>query len=120
MAIATWSIKPENEILDTTKIKEADNKLKASIDDLVTWVNGTGGYVGTGVKYDVEQFLTTSTTTFNTFMTDSQTAHDTAMTSRATDWTSVKGTWQTEFDALKVTWQTQLQSVVDTTTITEW
>lgn len=57
MAIANWSIPTENQITNTTKIKDADNKLQSNLDDLANWVNSTSGYTDTGLKQEVNTFL---------------------------------------------------------------
>jgi hypothetical protein len=58
MAIVNWSIAPANALSDTTKIKDADNKLQASIEDLVRWVNSDGIYAFSGVTHELNSKIT--------------------------------------------------------------
>lgn len=53
MATYTWSIPTGKAIIGTTYIKDTDNKLSDTIDDLVDFVNGTGAHAGQGLTYDL-------------------------------------------------------------------
>ena len=70
MATYNWSVPTGKEILGSTKIKEADNKLKDTVDDLTNFVNGTGTHAGQGLTYDlidrVSNQTITGIKTFNT------------------------------------------------------
>jgi hypothetical protein len=98
MAIVNWEIDESTLITNTTKIKDADNKLQANMDDLVKWVNSTDEYSTTGLKVDVETFLSDNAT----FFTDKETEFQANLTA-----------WELE-------WNTELQSIVDDTVVVEW
>jgi len=53
MATYTWSIPSGKEINGSTKIKDTDNKISDTIDDLVDFVNGEGNHLGQGLSYDL-------------------------------------------------------------------
>jgi hypothetical protein len=116
MAIQDWVISQANEITNTTKIKDADNKLQASMTDLSYWINSTNGYETNGVKQevnalvlDIESNILSQTSDFNTLTSNLQ-----------SEWDTTLNGWQVEFTDIKSDWQSQLQSVVDDTVITEW
>jgi hypothetical protein len=89
--ISNWIIKEENELTDNTKIKEADNKIQASIDDLTLWVNSEDEYETTGLMSGVDEVLT----------------------GVQSDWDSTKVLWYDE-------WNTELQAIVEETIVQEW
>ena len=53
MATYSWSIPTGKEITGTTFIKDTDNNLSDTIDDLVDFVNGEGTHAGQGLVYDL-------------------------------------------------------------------
>lgn len=53
MATYTWSIPSGNSITSSTKIKDTDNYLANTVDDLVDFVNGEGSHAGAGLTYDL-------------------------------------------------------------------
>lgn len=61
MATYNWSVPTGKEILGSTKIKEADNKIKDTIDDLSDFVNGVGVHANQGLTYDLVDRLTAQT-----------------------------------------------------------
>lgn len=61
MATYNWSVPEGKEILGSTKIKEADNKIKDTIDDLADFVNGEGVHSNQGLTYDLVDRLTAQT-----------------------------------------------------------
>lgn len=69
MATYNWSIPEGKEILGSTKIKDADNKLKDTVDDLADFVNGVGVHANQGLTFDLIDRTTaqtiTGTKTFN-------------------------------------------------------
>lgn len=52
MATYSWSVPAGNTITGSTFIKDTDNKIQGTIDDLVDFVNGTGSHAGQGLTYD--------------------------------------------------------------------
>lgn len=61
MATYTWSIPSGKEITGNTFIKDTDNYLGDTIDDLVAFVNSTGSHSGEGLTYDLVDKLSTQT-----------------------------------------------------------
>jgi hypothetical protein len=59
MATYSWSIPSGNTITGSTIIKDTDNKIQNTIDDLVDFVNGEGNHSESGLTYDL---VTTNTT----------------------------------------------------------
>lgn len=53
MATYTWSIPAGNAITSSTKVKDTDNYIANTIDDLVDFVNGEGEHIGAGLTYDL-------------------------------------------------------------------
>lgn len=85
MATYNWSVPTGKEILGSTKIKEADNKLKDTVDDLTNFVNGTGTHAGQGLTYDLVDKASTQTITgTKTFNNITITGEVTGNTSTAT------------------------------------
>ena len=116
MAIEQWSVKSENLISNTTKIKDADNKIQATIDDLNHWVNGTNGYEATGLKTDIEQYKADN----DSFFADNQATFDAKIVEYNNEFNEDITGYQVEFNAKKAEWDTELQSVVDDTVVSEW
>lgn len=56
--MASWVYPVANAITGTTKIKEADNKIQAGLDDLQAWINNEAPYVGSGLQTDVTDTIT--------------------------------------------------------------
>ena len=52
MATYKWSVPPADIISGSTLIKDTDNKIQNTIDDLVDFVNGEASYAGFGLTYD--------------------------------------------------------------------
>lgn len=52
MATLPWSIPVGKAITGSTYIKDTDNNLSDTIDDLVAWTNNTGVHAGTGLSAD--------------------------------------------------------------------
>lgn len=65
MALGIWSLNPANDILNTTKIKDADNKLQATMIDLEAYVASTGAYTTTGISQAITEFLVDNQATFD-------------------------------------------------------
>lgn len=105
MAIINWEVKTENLLTNTTKLKDADNKIQASIDSLAEWVNSTGEYTTNGLKTEVQQFLSDNAN----FFSDNQTIFDNKIID-----------YDAQVAAKKVEWDTELQSIVDDSVVTEW
>lgn len=63
MSTYTWSVPTGNTITGTTYIKDTDNKIQATIDDLVEFVNGEGSHSGQGLTYDFVDKLNAQTIT---------------------------------------------------------
>ena len=59
MATYSWSIPSGNTITGSTIIKDTDNKIQNTIDDLVDFVNSEGNHSESGLTYDL---VTTNTT----------------------------------------------------------
>ena len=53
MATYTWSIPTGKEITGTTYIKDTDNNISDTINDLVEFVNGEGAHAGQGLTFDL-------------------------------------------------------------------
>ncbi len=53
MATYKWSIPAADIISGSTLIKDTDNKIQNTIDDLVDFVNGEGNHAGVGLPYDL-------------------------------------------------------------------
>jgi hypothetical protein len=53
MATYSWSIPSGNTITGSTIIKDTDNKIQNTIDDLVDFVNGEGNHSESGLTYDL-------------------------------------------------------------------
>ena len=53
MATYTWSIPSEEIISGQTYIKDTDNKLQNTMNDLQDYVNGEGDHIGQGLTYDL-------------------------------------------------------------------
>jgi hypothetical protein len=49
----TWSIPAGKAITGTTLIKDTDNNISATVDDLVEFVNGAGAHAGQGLTFDL-------------------------------------------------------------------
>jgi len=52
MATTPWSIPAGKAITGSTLIKDTDNNISDTIDDLVAWTNSTGVHAGTGLSED--------------------------------------------------------------------
>ena len=52
MATYNWSVPSGNTITGSTIIKDTDNKIQATINDLVDFVNGEGEHLNQGLTYD--------------------------------------------------------------------
>ena len=63
MATYTWNIPSGKEINGSTKIKDTDNKISDTIDDLVDFVNGEGDHSGQGLSYDLVDKASSQTIT---------------------------------------------------------
>lgn len=63
MATYTWSIPTGNQITGSTKIKDTDNYLANTVDDLVDYVNSEGVHTGQGLAYDLVTKGTSQTLT---------------------------------------------------------
>ena len=63
MATYTWSIPTGNQITGSTKIKDTDNYLANTVDDLVDYVNSEGVHTGQGLAYDLVTKDTSQTLT---------------------------------------------------------
>ena len=63
MATYKWSISQDNTINGLTYIKDTDNKIQATMDDLVDFVNAEGVHEGQGLTYDFVDRLTSQTIT---------------------------------------------------------
>ena len=61
MATYTWTVPTEQQINGQTYIKETDNKIQATMDDLVDFVNGEGDHAGQGLTYDLIDKATAQT-----------------------------------------------------------
>ena len=53
MGTYKWSIPTNNIITGSTLIKETDNKIQDTLDDLVDFVNGEGSHNGQGLTFDL-------------------------------------------------------------------
>lgn len=63
MATYTWSLPEANTITGLTYIKDTDNKLQATMEDLQDFVNGEGTHDGQGLAYDFLDKQSTQTAT---------------------------------------------------------
>lgn len=63
MATYTWSIPVGNQITGSTKVKDTDNFLANTVDDLVDFVNGEGTHSGQGLTYDLVDKASSQTLT---------------------------------------------------------
>lgn len=63
MATYTWSIPVGNQITGSTKVKDTDNFLANTVDDLVDFVNGEGTHSGQGLAYDLVDKASSQTLT---------------------------------------------------------
>ena len=61
MATYTWSVPTGQTITGTTYIKDTDDKIQNTIDDLVDFVNGEGSHIGQGLTYDLVSTNTAQT-----------------------------------------------------------
>ena len=52
MATYSWSVPTSNIITGSTYIKDTDNKIQDTMDDLADFVNSSGAYAGQGLMYD--------------------------------------------------------------------
>lgn len=61
MATYTWSIPVGKAITGSTYIKDTDNNISDTVDDLVDFVNGAGAHAGAGLTYDLVDNSTAQT-----------------------------------------------------------
>jgi len=61
--MATWTQPPANALSASTYIKDTDDKLQATMDDLEDFVNSAGSYVGTGLQDEYVKLTTAQTVT---------------------------------------------------------
>lgn len=57
----TWSVPAGDAITGSTRIKDTDNKIGNTVNDLVDFVNGEGSHAGQGLTYDLVDKLTAQT-----------------------------------------------------------
>jgi hypothetical protein len=57
----SWSVPVDQVVTGQTFIKETDNKIQATVDDLVDFVNGEGNHLGQGLAFDLVDKLSAQT-----------------------------------------------------------
>lgn len=92
MATYSWSVPTGNIITGNTYIKDTDNKIQDTMDDLADFVNSSGAYTGQGLMFDyvnkASNQTITGVKTFSNGLIGNITGNITGNADTATKWTT--------------------------------
>lgn len=88
MATYSWSVPTGNIITGNTYIKDTDNKIQDTIDDLADFVNSSGAYTGQGLLFDYVNKASNQTITGIKTFSNGLIGNITGNADTATKWTT--------------------------------
>jgi hypothetical protein len=92
LATYSWSVPTGNIITGNTYIKDTDNKIQDTMDDLADFVNSSGAYTGKGLMFDyvnkASNQTITGVKTFSNGLIGNITGNITGNADTATKWTT--------------------------------